>query len=566
MDRTAPSPSLSTQEPTPTNHSNPTVENDCNPKPVNKRKKKRVLKDTAIKPPPSQPTSSSSVTASVNKSPRVSHKRRSPKVVFAPVRRRGGIWDDGVEAIALPLGMSFAAVVAQVLERKDAAGERMSVDHLSMICSSAVRESLASVFGNKFDFFARNFQKSFGSTLSTLRLINESSINWGPHTLIHQNLEISASNRTLNKRDGCTNSACMKDSDSETDLPNNSTEGQTHKPEQVEENISVGCLDQELVLHGPASQLACAPSSYPLINMYNNIEKSVVEQVRSNDLKALEIGVAMKRLKLDEELLNLTSESNYLERSKLVMGVSKASFKADKFKTQLEDTRHAELHRNCIDCLVAGLFIMSASLSYSTYVYSYRRIKEATASCSYSHKESKFGWFVRPFSSFNSWLQILICQVQVVSQMAFGILIILAVAFLLVQRSSTSHRTMPITFILLLLGAVCGFTGKLCVDTLGGSGSLWLLYWEALCSLQFFSNVCTPALFRILHGPVVAISRGTKPNTIFPYWLRKLLFYATSVLFLPLCCGLLPFAGPGEWTNHFCLLKPNMMCPKTGDW
>jgi len=253
-------------------------------------------------------------------------------------------------------------------------------------CASFFTPYLQQVFGNKFDFFARNFQKSFGSTLSTLRLINESSINWGPHTLIHQNLEISASNRTLNKRDGCTNSACMKDSDSETDLPNNSTEGQTHKPEQVEENISVGCLGQELVLHGPANQLACAPSSYPLINMYNNIEKSVVEQVRSNDLKALEIGVAMKRLKLDEELLNLTSESNYLERSKLVMGMSKASFKADKFKTQLEDTRHAELHRNCIDCLVAGLFIMSASLSYSTYVYSYRRIKEATASCSHSHK------------------------------------------------------------------------------------------------------------------------------------------------------------------------------------
>jgi hypothetical protein len=115
MDRTAPSPSLSTQEPTPTNHPNPTVENDCNPKTINKRKKKRVFKDTAITPPPSQPTSSSSSSSSsVNKSPRVSHKRRSPKVVFAPVRRRGGIGDDGVEAIALPLGMSFAAVVAQV--------------------------------------------------------------------------------------------------------------------------------------------------------------------------------------------------------------------------------------------------------------------------------------------------------------------------------------------------------------------------------------------------------------------------------------------------------------------
>ncbi|KAG5245264.1 protein CPR [Salix suchowensis] len=511
-------------------------------------------------PPPSQPPSSSSV----NKSPRVSYKLRSPKVVFAPVRRRGGVGDGDVEAIALPLGMSFAVVVAQVLERKDAAGERMSVDHLSMICTSAVRESLANVFGDKFDFFTRNFQKSFGSTLSTLRLINETSINRGPRASIHQNLESSTSNRTIKKRVDCTNSACMEDCDSETDLLNNSTEGHTHKLEQVEENISVGCSGQELVLHGQTNQLACAPSSYPLINMYNNMEKSVVEQARSNDLKALEIGVAMKRLKLDEDLLNLTSESNYLERSKLVMGMSRASFKVDKFKTQLEDTRHAELHRKCIDCLVAGLFIMSASLSYSAYVYSYRRIKEATASCSLSHKESKLGWFVRPFSSFNSWLQILTCQVQVVSQMAFGILIILAVAFLLVQRSSTSNRTMPITFILLLLGAFCGFTGKLCVDTLGGSGSLWLLYWEASCSLQFLSIACTPTLFRVLHGPVVRVSQGTKPGTIFPYWLRRLLFYATSLLFLPLCCGLLPFAGPGEWTGHFCLLKPNLWTSQNG--
>ncbi|CAK7337921.1 unnamed protein product [Dovyalis caffra] len=521
---TAPSPSPSTEEPIPTAHSNPVVENDNHPKPINRKKKKDL---------------------------RVAYKRRSPKVVFAPRGRRDGVGDGDVEAIALPLGMSLAAVVAQVLERKDAVGESMSVDRLSMICTSAVRESLASVFGDKFDLFARNFQKSFGSTLSTLRLINESSINKRPHALIDQNLESSASCRILNQRVGCTSRACIKDCDSETDFPTTSTEDQTHIPEEVEENISVGCLGQELALHGQTNQLACAPSSHPVINMFGTIEKSVVEQARSNDLKAIEISLAMKKLKLDEDLLNLTSESNYLERSKLVMGMSKASFKVDKFKTQLEDTRNAELHRKCIDCLVAGLFIMAASLSYSAYVYSYRRIEEATASCSFSHKASKFGWFTKPFSSFNSWLQILMCQVQVVSQMVFGILIILAVAFLLVQRSSTSHRTMPVTFILLLLGAVCGFTGKLCVDTLGGSGSLWLLYWESLCALQFFSNVCTSTLFRILHGPVVAISRGTKPNTVCPYWLRQLLFYATSLLLLPLCCGLLPFAGPGEWADHF---------------
>ncbi|KAJ6908022.1 hypothetical protein NC651_018458 [Populus alba x Populus x berolinensis] len=382
----SPSPSLTIQEPTPTDHSNQAVENGYNLKPTYRKKKKRIFKDTTIKPPPPTSSSSSSVTASMNRISNVAYKRRSPKVVFAPLRHRGGAGDGNVEAIALHLGMSFAAVVAQVLERKDAAGERLSVDHLSMICTSAVRESLASVFGDKFDFFARNFQNSFGSTLSTLRLIDESSINKRPPALIQQNLDISAPGRTPNKSVGRARSTSIKDCDSETDLPTTLTGDQTHILEKVEENMSMGSLGQELALHRQTNQLACAPISYPVINTFSTIERSVVEQARSNDLKEIEIGLAMKKLKLEEDLLNLTAESNYLGRSKLVMGMSKASFEIDKFKTQLEDTRHAELHRKCSDCLVAGLIIMSASLSYSAYVYSYKRIKEATESCSLLHK------------------------------------------------------------------------------------------------------------------------------------------------------------------------------------
>jgi hypothetical protein len=110
----SPSPSLTIQEPTPTDHSNPAVENDYNLKPTDTKKKKRIFKDTTIKPPPPSSSSSSSVTASMNRSSRVAYKRRSPKVVFAPLRHRGGVGDGNVEAIALHLGMSFAAVVAQV--------------------------------------------------------------------------------------------------------------------------------------------------------------------------------------------------------------------------------------------------------------------------------------------------------------------------------------------------------------------------------------------------------------------------------------------------------------------
>lgn len=173
-------------------------------------------------------------------------------------------------------------------------------------------------------------------------------------------------------------------------------------------------------------------------------------------------------------------------------------------------------------------------------------------------QESKSWWYPKQFSTFNSGLHTLRCHVQVVSRMLFGMLLILAVAYLLLQRSATSRQTMPVTFILLLLGAVCGFAGKFCVDTLGGSGLHWLLYWESMCLLHFFSNVFTSKLFYVLHGPVT-VSQGMKSNAICPYWFRRFVFYGLVLLFLPLCCGLLPFAGPGEWRNHFLTCASNFL-------
>lgn len=156
-------------------------------------------------------------------------------------------------------------------------------------------------------------------------------------------------------------------------------------------------------------------------------------------------------------------------------------------------------------------------------------------------------------SSFSSGLHTIKCQVQVMSRLIFGFLMILVITYLLLQRSATSRQTMPITFILLLLGAACGFAGKLCVETLGGSGYYWLICWEILCSLHFFANVCTSLLFLILHGPV-DISQGMKGKTVFPYWARRSIFYSTLLLFLPLVCGLVPFATLHEWKDHFLVL------------
>ncbi|CAK8541389.1 unnamed protein product [Lathyrus sativus] len=126
-----------------------------------------------------------------------------------------------------------------------------------------------------------------------------------------------------------------------------------------------------------------------------------MEESRSNDLKALELALTMKKLKLKETQLVFNSDLNHLERSKLTTGMSKASFRVKKFKNQLEDLRHGELIQNCIDCLIVGLLVMSSSLTYGAYVYSYEQIVESTTSCNRSNKESKSWWSPKSMFSLN---------------------------------------------------------------------------------------------------------------------------------------------------------------------
>lgn len=161
-------------------------------------------------------------------------------------------------------------------------------------------------------------------------------------------------------------------------------------------------------------------------------------------------------------------------------------------------------------------------------------------------------------ASLHSRLLMLRCQVQVVSRMAFGVIMILVIAYLLFRRSTTSTTAMPVTFIILLLGVACGLVGKLCIDTLGGNGLHWLMVWETLCSMHLVSNVFTSTLCLILNGPI-DVSQGKNRHTILPYWFRRVVFHTILLAFMPLLCGLIPFASISEWKSHFYLLVTKMI-------
>ncbi|CAI8598767.1 unnamed protein product [Vicia faba] len=473
-------------------------------------------------------------------------KRRNPRVTLRRTRV------NNLAAIGFPLGMSFAAVMAQVLYRRDAAADSMSPSHLSSMCTSAINESLSSVFGDKLDGLTKNFEQSFDSTLSTLRLIYESTASNEGNKL--NNMRLENPNSKLNRED-CSRDIVIEDcqagpqSHTHAEIINQSISN-----EEVRDNFHMESVTRDLALHGQSNQMVCYSPTFSGAVVNNSVistfEKSVVEQCRSNDLKTVEIGLTRQNLKLQEIDLALRYDLNDLERSKLAMEVSKSSFETEKFKNQLEDSRYGELNKKCIDCLIAGLFIMSASLFYGAYVYNYERFIEAAELC--APEEESYSWFTpKSVAWFNSSVHVFICRVGVVSRMVFGFLMIIVVAYLLFQRASTlSSQTMPVTFILLMLCIGCGYCGKLCIDTLGGSGNVWLLYWEILCLLHFVSICWTSALYRILHGPI-EVTQTKKGNTIFRYWIRRLLFYVIMLVVLPLCCGLMPFASLDQWTDHF---------------
>lgn len=233
-------------------------------------------------------------------------------------------------------------------------------------------------------------------------MLNESSRKQRGFCLGHLNFQSLTSEVALNthiNREGRGSGVSVSDSasvgcHSEVVFSNTTAEELGNPFAKVHDNNLAESMNCELALHRKVNQLTSISQSTAVPAMHDStlttFEKSVIEQSRSNDLKAVEIGLTMRKMKLKEAQLSLNMDSNHIERSKLAMGISKASFKAEKFKNELEDTRLAELLKQCIDFLVAGMLLMCAFLAYGAYVYSYQRIMEATSSCNYSAEVRTF--------------------------------------------------------------------------------------------------------------------------------------------------------------------------------
>ncbi|XP_074590456.1 protein CPR-5-like [Curcuma longa] len=480
-------------------------------------------------------------------------------LVFTPDRG-----NECLQELALPLGMSFAAVMAQVVFGKSISKESIEIDHLSKMCSSAVKESITNIYGQKFDYFIRNFDKSFSSSLKTLGLINNMSVNRkenvvAPGLCSYDSHEMTPDStnseliRTIKDpvKNALSSNFCSLSYEPTPDMTNAELIRAIEGPK---EHAPFKSSDNQLIIHQHTNQrLANIHSSTHSTafsqSILSTMERSVIEQARSNDLKAVEIELVMKKLQFKQSQLIISSDANLLEKIKISLGISKSSFKEEKLRNQMQETRHAQLLQQCMDLLVAGLIVMCILLTYGAFIFSYQRVAEVTSACMSVTEKSNSWWIPKGVQSFNSGMHMLRCQFVVLSRMSFGILMIVAIAYVAFQRSAKSVAAMPVTFIVLLLGALCGFFGKVCIDTLGGNGYRWLLDWEVLCMLHFFANAFPSVLYNLLYGPIT-VSQGAN-SSIFPYWLRRYVFYTLLLPILPISSGLLPFASFFEWKVHF---------------
>lgn len=273
-------------------------------------------------------------------------------------------------------------------------------------------------------------------------------------------------------------------------------------------------------------------------------ERHVQAQEQHNHYKYIKLRHLEKQQNLDEEKIQLAAAANGLMRENIHLGRSKASFKKSTILEQQAKAAHMSFCSTCADELAAGLCVMLTTLVYSVRMYSIALLNDLVSMCQPAMKEPRrsagfhIDWFYNFLDTLAGKLQAVVCHFTVTGRIVVGSLIVGIVTHSLLRRSVTnSSQAMPATILIIVLGGVCGFVGKVSVDSLGGSGTRWWVVWGMFCLLHALINCFTPTVYRLLHGS------STRPKSRFgpPFWIRRLAFHSTLVLVLPLLAGLLPF-------------------------
>ncbi|KAG6553832.1 hypothetical protein Mapa_004749 [Marchantia paleacea] len=292
---------------------------------------------------------------------------------------------------------------------------------------------------------------------------------------------------------------------------------------------------------------------------YDLLERSVAAQEHHNRLLTWELHHKLKGLAIKEEHLYLHSESNSLMKENVDLSRTKAEFRENELQDRKLTLAYYDFNRTCADELVAGLCVMLVVLSFSFWKFSYDRLTTVVTVCQPPVRETHQGgwmgtnWMYNSLNLFTYQIQAFMCEAAKLSRMVFGIVVIAMVTSALLRRSVTSSsQAMPATVIVIVLGGICGFAGKISIDSLGGSGIHWLVLWECLCFMHALATCFTSLLYHFLNGaPGRNYFEKASLASRISSGVTVIAFHSVLVFFLPVMAGLLPFASPEDIMQIF---------------
>lgn len=281
-------------------------------------------------------------------------------------------------------------------------------------------------------------------------------------------------------------------------------------------------------------------------------QQKILLSQQEMELRKMELNLKFRELHLKEANLHLASENNTLMREHVDLSRNKVEFKEAEYQDRKLTAAHAIFAKRCADEMVAGLCVMLCALFFGAWKYSHERLVDIVSTCQPTLYEPSnsyvpgFNTVVNSLNHMSSRLHMFVCEVTVASRMLLGLGIISFVAAALLRKSVASNsQAMPATILIVVLGGICGFAGKLAVDSLGGSGYHWLLMWEAFCLVHTLGTCFTSTLYRILNGTPESVTgkwQWQRQTYFMKPWLRRFWFHVTMVLVLPILTGLIPFA------------------------
>eukprot|EP00959_Pyramimonas_sp_CCMP1952_P257215 5374322-Pyramimonas_sp.AAC.1 len=278
-------------------------------------------------------------------------------------------------------------------------------------------------------------------------------------------------------------------------------------------------------------------------------------------LKAMEIYVQMHACNLSEHANLLRSEQldqskvgNELKGQAVAQGAEKMAAKREE-AAAAHARCAAELFRaRCRDDLSAGLLLLLGCILWSMWRSTGHKLAALAAQC--SEQEQKGGgmlglvslWRPAILDSVGRGGCVLGELAATLGGAAGGFAALLFVAFALVRSNVLAHRSAaPLTVLLVVMGGACGAVGAGAISRAGGSGTVWLVLWEALCVVHAYAALTGAGdlLVRVLHGDPRPPLEGKVAAAGLGLGVRSLLFHLALGYVLPVATGTLPFVlGP----------------------